>query len=110
MQFIDSAFCTRVMRDIAYNINVIERSPECIFRSAAQEAVTMDDQPRLYSTKEAAEHLELHEGHVRRLAKRLGIGLLIGKQRVFTDADLDRLRDRNTRPGPRRRRSEAEET
>lgn len=68
----------------------------------------MDGVPRLYSTREAAERLGLHEGHVRRLAKRLGVGLLIGKQRVFTDADLDRLRQRNTRPGPRRRRSEVE--
>ena len=70
----------------------------------------MTDPPRLYSTKEAAERLELHEGHVRRLARRLGIGYLIGKQRVFTDGDLDRLRDRNRRPGPRQRRSEAEKT
>lgn len=68
----------------------------------------MDEPPRLHSTREAAELLGLHEDHVRRLAKRLDIGLLIGKQRVFTDADLERLRARNTKLGPKSHRGEVE--
>ena len=83
-------------------IGSLSRSITCVL-----EADAVDEQPRLFSTKEAAARLELHEGHVRRLAKRLDIGLLIGKQRVFTDADLERLRARNTRPGTRRRQIDA---
>lgn len=59
----------------------------------------MCDQTPLYSTRQVADRLGLHDGHIRRLAAQLGIGTLIGKQWVFTDADIDALRARNTRPG-----------
>lgn len=61
-----------------------------------------DDQPQLYSTAEVARRLHISDAHVRRLAGRHGIGVIIGKQRVFTDADVDRLQARNTTPGRRR--------
>lgn len=54
----------------------------------------------LISTKEAARMVGVHEGHLRRLASRLNIGQIVGKQRVFTIADVQRLEQRNTKPGP----------
>lgn len=53
----------------------------------------------LYSTADVARRLNLSPAHVRRLSAKHGIGTMIGKQRVFTDADISRLRERNTRPG-----------
>lgn len=54
----------------------------------------------LYTTKQAAEQLALHEGHIRRLAIALGIGTKYGdRQRLFTDDDIEQLRQRNTQVG-----------
>lgn len=54
----------------------------------------------LYTTKQAAEELALHEGHIRRLAISLGIGTKYGqRQRLFTEQDIERLRQRNTTVG-----------
>ena len=58
-----------------------------------------DDREVLYSTADVARRLRLSDAHVRRLAARLGIGVVIGKQRVFSEADIDRLRARNTQVG-----------
>lgn len=58
-----------------------------------------DDHDPLYSTAEVARRLHLSPAHVRRLAARLSVGVVIGKQYVFTDADVERLRARNTQVG-----------
>lgn len=58
-----------------------------------------NDRDRLYSTAEVARRLALSPAHVRRLAARHGIGLVIGKTRVFTEDDVQRLRERNTQVG-----------
>lgn len=58
-----------------------------------------DDRESLYSTAEVGRRLGLSAAHVRRLAAMHGIGVLIGKSRVFTDADVERLQARNTQVG-----------
>lgn len=62
----------------------------------------------LYTTKQTADLLALHEGHVRRLAIALDIGTKYGdRQRLFTEDDIERLRQRNTTSGrPRKEGTE----
>jgi hypothetical protein len=55
-----------------------------------------------YTTKEAADALGIKStGQVRQLAAALGVGEKWGRDWMFTDADLDRMRQRNTSPGPK---------
>jgi hypothetical protein len=50
----------------------------------------------LYTTAQAARILALHEGHIRRLAIRHGIGTKLSERvRVFSESDIERLRQRN---------------
>jgi hypothetical protein len=57
-------------------------------------------QSNLYTTKQAAGLLALHEGHIRRLAIALDIGTKYGqRQRLFTDEDIEQLRQRNQQVG-----------
>ena len=55
----------------------------------------------LYTTKQVADALGITTGRVRQLARALGIGRWVGSMRLYTDADIDALRARNTRSGPR---------
>lgn len=54
-----------------------------------------------YSTKEAAVELGISVARVKQIREALGVGRLVGRNLVFTDADLDRMRQRNTSPGPK---------
>jgi hypothetical protein len=57
----------------------------------------------LHTTEQAAQRLGIHPGHLRRLAVSLGIGQKLSERvRVFTDADIERLRLRETKPGRKR--------
>lgn len=47
----------------------------------------------LISSREAAESIGCNKHTINRWAKRLGIGQVVGVSRVFTGADLDRLRE-----------------
>ena len=62
----------------------------------------------LHTTEKVADELGLHPGHVRRMAHKLGIGTHYGRAWLFSDEDLERLRQRDTRRG--RRRNEGTET
>lgn len=54
----------------------------------------------LYTTAQAAKELALHEGHIRRIAIKYDIGTKYGqRQRLFTEQDIERLRQRNTTVG-----------
>lgn len=53
-----------------------------------------------HSTKQVAELLGITERAVRFWAERHGIGEKVGRDWVFTDEDVDRLRQRKTTPGP----------
>lgn len=59
----------------------------------------MSERDTLYSTADVARRLSLSAAHVRRIAASQGIGVKIGKQRVFTEADIARIAERNTRVG-----------
>jgi len=61
----------------------------------------MGDTPRLYSNAEVAIALGVSPAHVRRMAGRLNLGLMIAGVRLFTAGDLDRLRARDTKRGPK---------
>lgn len=63
----------------------------------------------LYTTKQAADLLALHQGHIRRLAIDLGIGTKYGdRQRLFTDDDIEQLRQRNQQVGRPKQEKEQE--
>jgi hypothetical protein len=60
--------------------------------------------PRLYGTTEVGEQLGLNPASVRRLAIKHDIGRkLSDRVRVFTEQDIDRLRQRKTTPGRARK-------
>jgi hypothetical protein len=42
----------------------------------------------------------LSRARVNQLAMKLGIGLKLGNLRIFTDAEVDQIRSRQTKPGP----------
>lgn len=65
----------------------------------------MSDQPRLYSTAEVAGRLGISPARVRQLARAAhatgqGIGRRLGRDWLFTDADVTALERRNTQRGP----------
>ena len=64
--------------------------------------------PTLHTTEQVAARLGVHPGHVRRMATKLSIGQHYGRAWLFSDEDLERLRQRDTRRG--RRRNEGTET
>ena len=57
--------------------------------------------PKQYTTQQVAEILDVTDGRVRQLAKSLGIDRKFGRARYFTPGDIDRMRQRNTSPGPK---------
>jgi hypothetical protein len=59
------------------------------------------EQVRLYSTKEAAIEVGVSVQRIKQIRIDLGLGRIVGRSLVFTDADLDRMRQRNTTPGPK---------
>lgn len=56
---------------------------------------------RLYSTSEAARALNISVARLKQIRKALGVGELIGHSVVYTDHDLERIRQRDTTPGPK---------
>ena len=58
---------------------------------------------RLYTVQEAADKLGLKStGRVRQIALDLGVGRLYGKRlRLFTEADIEVMRQRDTTRGPK---------
>lgn len=56
-----------------------------------------------HTTAQVAARLGLHAGHVRKMAAKFGIGTRIGRDWLFTDADVRRLLDRKTTPGRARK-------
>ena len=60
--------------------------------------------PKRYTTTEAAERLGLKStGRVRQLAADLGVGEKWGRDWTFTERDIEKMRQRNTAPGPKPR-------
>lgn len=57
----------------------------------------------LLTTQQVAEQLGIDGSQVRRLARARGVGWLIGMDRLFRPEDVERLRERNTKRGPRAR-------
>lgn len=57
------------------------------------------DKPKLYSTPEVAELLGREAITIRSLAKRKGIGTKIGPAYVFTEEDIEKLRQVDPRGG-----------
>jgi hypothetical protein len=60
--------------------------------------------PKQYTTQQVADILNITDGRVRQLAKALCIDRKFGRARYFTPGDIDRMRQRNTAPGPRPRK------
>lgn len=59
-------------------------------------------QPTLYTADQAGAELGITGRRVRQMAEAHGIGTRLGdKTLIFYPADLDRLRQRNTRRGPK---------
>jgi hypothetical protein len=56
----------------------------------------------LYTTDQASEELGIRPRRVRQIAEELGIAK-VGRDWVFTDTDLRKMRQRQTRTGPRQR-------
>lgn len=56
-----------------------------------------------YSTEQVADMLGITARAVRAAAKKMGIGEPLARDRVYTDADVERLRHRKTTPGPAKR-------
>jgi len=54
-----------------------------------------------YTTLQVAELLGITDGRVRQLARDLGVGQRLGRDWAFTGADVARLRERETTPGPK---------
>ena len=54
----------------------------------------------LYTTKQVADALGITTGRVRQLARALKLGRWVGSVRLYTEADVDALRNRHSRPGP----------
>ncbi len=58
-----------------------------------------------HTTEQAAARLGIDAGHVRRIAKALGIGTKIGERAwMFTDSDIAALRQRDTKTGRKARK------
>mgnify|MGYP000882152541 FL=1 len=53
----------------------------------------------LYTTQQAADALGLTTGRVRQIARSLRIGQRIGRDWVFTEDDIERIRQRNKKQG-----------
>jgi hypothetical protein len=51
-------------------------------------------QPKLYTSKEVADQLGVSHPLVRKIACRDNIGTKIGRDRLFTEADVERIRNR----------------
>lgn len=49
----------------------------------------------LISPKQAAEMLGVSEGRLRQLARRQNVGIRLARDRIFTPADIDTLRERH---------------
>lgn len=64
----------------------------------------------LYTSTKVAEWLNLTPQHVCGLARRLGIGSRLGRSWAFTAADIEALRARNTKTGPKTKAKEEEES
>lgn len=60
-----------------------------------------EGEPRLYTTTAAAKELGISAVYARKLRKEMGIGKHLGRDWLLTDADLDMMRDRNRKPGPK---------
>ena len=69
--------------------------------------IESDEQTRLYSTKEASNEVGISIARVKQLRRDLGVGRMVGRSVVYTDADLDRMRQRNRTPGPKPRKEQA---
>ncbi len=53
----------------------------------------------LYTAREAAGRLDIASSRVRQLAPVLGVGRKVGSYWIFTDADIEQMRLRNTQQG-----------
>lgn len=60
--------------------------------------------PTLHTTRAAAAYLGLSVQRVKQLASALGVGQRIGRDWVFTDADLTRLAATPRKPGSGQRK------
>jgi hypothetical protein len=56
---------------------------------------------KLYSTQDAAKELGISVPRVKQIREAMDVGQMVARTLVFTDADLDRMRQRNTSPGPK---------
>ncbi len=55
--------------------------------------------PNLHTTQEVAIRLGLNPSRIRQLAPVLGIGRKVGRDWIFTDDEVELLRQRKTIPG-----------
>jgi hypothetical protein len=72
-------------------------------RKGAQDVAETD----VYSTAQAAAVLGISESQVYHLARTLGIGRKLGRRVwLFTPVEVERMRQRNTKRGPKPRKEE----
>lgn len=58
------------------------------------------ESPRLYSATQVAKELGVIDRRVRQLAHELGIGRRVSHGFIFTEDEVEQMRNRKTRPGP----------
>lgn len=60
----------------------------------------MDQEPK-YTTTKAAHMLGITPGRARVIRKEMGLGKQLGRDWLLSDADIERMRQRDTTPGPK---------
>lgn len=56
---------------------------------------------KLYSTQDAARELGISIQRVKQIREDLDVGQVVARSLVFTEYDIERMRQRNTTPGPK---------
>lgn len=70
-------------------------------REALDHAATAGEHDAIYTTAEAAAEVGISRPMVTHLAREHGLGRKFGKSWLFTAADLDAMRRRDTQRGPK---------
>lgn len=60
-----------------------------------------EEEPRLYTTTAAAKELGISAVYAKKLRADMKLGKRFGRDWLLTDADLDVMRARNRKPGPK---------
>lgn len=62
------------------------------------------------TTEQVADALGITTGRVRQLARKDGLGTMVGRGRLYSEADVETMRRRNTRRGRRKEQDDDDRT